>query len=78
MYERLFFIENKLRRILLLFVFLAPNFLHETPLLKTKATVNSFNINVYSGARIFRLTITSINVIGLQLLATEKLALCYI
>ena len=30
------------------------------------------------GARIFRLTITSIDVIGLQQLATEELALCYI
>ena len=40
MYESLLFIENKLRRILLYFVFLAKNFLYETALLKTKATVH--------------------------------------
>ena len=39
MYERLFFIDNKLRRNSLYFVFLGPNFLRETALLKTKSTV---------------------------------------
>ena len=39
MYERFIFIEIKLRRISLKFVFVAPNFPHETALLITKATV---------------------------------------